>query len=251
MILAITIVGTLFYFMKVKSYDTEDKTVEKIVSAEYQIKLPGQELNDLSETDEKGIADTGAEGKDGNTESQEGNQQSENLSANRNQFSSSSGDKSPATGSASNEESSSSSRTDKNTKTTKNNRTSSTNSKLPAKLTASAILNKYKPTFEDIEVQANDKVNELIGYAFEEYKDKKKNGKDISYFYFYSKYSAAGKVLESKTDESFNYAYNLLTQELKSKGFAESEASAFKEEYKQTKKERKSQLIAKAMDVLK
>jgi hypothetical protein len=245
---AVVLVGgiTLYYFTNIKSYDTEDVEVKEIVSKDYKVKLPSENEAASAPVSENKEA---IEGQASNTSNKEvKHQQAEGSDMNSNKEAHNS-----QTSLSHQEKTSSSS--DSNTKGTDPNTSSESQSAdtngVQKIVTSDTILNKYKPSFEDIEVQANQKVNELISYAVREYKDKKENEEEISYFYFYSKYSLAGKTLESNTDDSFNYIYEHLENELKKKGFDEKSALIFKEQYNETKKQRKAQLMSKGMAVLK
>lgn len=128
-----------------------------------------------------------------------------------------------------------------------------TKSKTPPaqiKVTAASIISKYQPAFIDLESQADSKLNNLLSYAFSEYQEKKSNGEDISYFYFYSKYNGAAKRLEASTDNSFSYIYNALVKDLESSGYGVDEAEPIKNHYLSMKKQKRSALMNKAMGVL-
>jgi hypothetical protein len=114
------------------------------------------------------------------------------------------------------------------------------------KMSAAAIINKYQPVFTELESQANGKIDSLLSYALNEYQNKTANGEEISYFYFYAKYNAAGKQLEASTDASFNYIYNALVNDLKKNGYSASNAEPIKEQYNSLKTSRRSALIKRA-----
>jgi hypothetical protein len=119
------------------------------------------------------------------------------------------------------------------------------------KETAASIMAKYQPAFEDLESQANGKLDSLLSYAFDEYQTKKAKGEDISYFYFYSKYSHAARTLEANTDASFDVIYNALVKELVRSGYSADEAKPLKDHYLSLKKQRSSAILGKAMAHLK
>ncbi|MGG1675837.1 hypothetical protein ACIFOT_08790 [Neobacillus sp. NRS-1170] len=119
------------------------------------------------------------------------------------------------------------------------------------KPTAASIIAKYQPAFNGLEGQANSKLNNLLSYAMSEYQEKKANGEDISYFYFYSKYNGAAKRLEASTDASFNYIYNALVKELGNSGYSADEAKLIKNHYVSLKKQKRSALMDKAVGALK
>ncbi|WP_223595294.1 hypothetical protein [Neobacillus bataviensis] len=119
------------------------------------------------------------------------------------------------------------------------------------KPTAASIIGKYQASFNDLEGQADSKLNNLLSYAMSEYQEKKANGEDISYFYFYSKYNSAAKSLEASTDNSFYYIYNTLVKELENYGYSADEAKPIKNHYVSLKKQKRSALMDKAVGALK
>lgn len=123
-------------------------------------------------------------------------------------------------------------------------------SKSKSKVTVKTIKEKYRPTFESLESQANGKINALVGHAVSEYKQKKANGEKISIDYFLTKYKTAGEALEAKTDQAFNQAYRALQKDLKSNGFSPDEAADVRNAYEAAKKERRNALLSTALDNL-
>lgn len=216
--------GTLYYFLNIKDYKTADNKVNEIVKTDYNVKLPGEESEDSPAS-----SDGNSKGKNtGTTEA--------GLIAVNN-----SGEK---TGSeAANDTTGGNAGTSAQQS---NNQTNSSTSE-GSKPTAASIINRYEPSFRDLESQADGKLNSLLSYAKNEYQTKKANKEDISYFYFYSKYTSAAKTLESSTDASFNYIYNALVNELQQAGFSSSEAKPIKDHYTSMKKQRRSALMNKAM----
>lgn len=118
----------------------------------------------------------------------------------------------------------------------------------PAKVTVATIKERYRPSFESLESQANGKINALVGRAISEYKEQKASGEKISYSYFITKYKTAGETLEAKTDQAFNRLYGALQQDLKKHGFDPNEAADIRAAYESSKKERKNALISSAME---
>lgn len=118
------------------------------------------------------------------------------------------------------------------------------------KVTPQSIKDRYRPSFESLEAQANSKINALAGRAFNEYKEKKANGEKISYSYFLTKYKTAGEALEAKTDQAFNKLYAALLKDLKTQGFDPKEAEEIRATYEATKKERRNILLTMAMEKL-
>lgn len=231
-ILIVAGAGTLYYYLEVKKYDTKDRKVAEIVKSDYEVLLPGDTAIEETGTITKSSVQTDTE------ESQESNANSAAEEPDGN----------PLTASAATKAKNATAKVKKST-TTSSVQASST-SAIPAKVTAESIINKYKPSFENLQQQADAKVNSLISYAISEYKTKKADGQEVSYFYFYSKYSSVGKVLESNTDASFNVIYSALENELKSNGFSGSEATGLRTQYKTLKKNQRNTLINEAMSRL-
>jgi hypothetical protein len=237
--------GYLYYLLEVKTYETKDVKVEEVVSEDYDIALPGEESSDTAAP-----AENAAEGTTEENSTEAGSEASgETVSDSSN----------TSTPSASNTSGSSktSITTDKGSLTASTGKTAakpSSNGKTDTKQkpnpatkpSAVDIASKYEPTFEQLEAQANSKIDALVSHAYSEYQTKKQNGEDVSYFYFYSKYSTAGKILERKTDSTFNYVYGALVNELTENGYDSTEAKKYKTAYEAAKKERRSALLDKA-----
>lgn len=233
--LAIILLGTAgvsYYLLEVKEYDTADENVEEMVTGEYDVKLPTEET-DIS-TDEE-LVTTPTESTDVTPENSES---SDNTNSDTNEA----GQKDTTQNNSTTSSNNSNAKQDQ-----KENSSEKEASKTP---TAKSITDKYKPSFLALEDQANSKINSLVSYAADEYSTKKQNGEDISYFYFYAKYSRAGTALEIKTDEAFNYLYNALVDELVENGFDVKEAKPFKEAYESAKVSRRNALLDKAKSYL-
>ncbi|MCA1031385.1 hypothetical protein LCL95_10140 [Bacillus timonensis] len=208
--------GTAYYLVnkQVDSIETQDEKVDEIVDTEYAIALPVEEEEEEESTQEETSEST-----------------SEDVGQ----------DADKATSSTTNTETTSTTKTE----------SSKTTQPKKKKTTVASITKKYEPSFADLEAQANAKVDSLVSHAFEEYITKKKNDEKISYFYFYAKYSSAGKELEAKTDASFNVIFNALVADLKKHGFSESHAEVYREQYEQQKSAREAALRKKAVAALK
>lgn len=219
--------GYLYYFLNVKEYKTADTKVQEIVQTDYKVILPGKESgNNVSPGKNAQEQQIGNEVSGTTRNNSEDNEIATKLL--------SSGQTSTSTSTSSIEKQNS----------------SISVKQIDSKPTVDAILEKYQPSFEDLESQADGKVNTLLTYALNEYQAKKANSEEISYFYFYSKYTSASKTLESSTDASFNYIYNSLVDELKKSGFSTDDASPIKDHYNSLKKQRRSALMSKAMEHL-
>ncbi|MFJ5717098.1 hypothetical protein [Neobacillus sp. NPDC093127] len=207
--------GTLYYFLNIKDYKTADAKVDEIVKNDFNVKLPSEDVSE----DGSGAEVT---------------EQSSDLTADA------SGAADPADSATGTTQSQSTNKNPGQVKKTS-----------VVKPTAGAILEKYQPAFNDLQAQADGKLNALLSYAFSEYQTKKSNGDEISYFYFYSKYNGAAKKLEASTDQSFDYIYNALVKELEKNGYSSNEAKSIKDHYQNLKKQRRSALMDKAVAYLK
>lgn len=210
--------GTIYYFLDIKEYKTADTKVEDIVEDDYQVKLPDetpQEGNSNEVTDQQSDQQTVSQGSGTAKAEFVANTNSSNRVVN------------------------------------KTNHTKNIAVKTSSKPTAASIIAKYQPTFQDLEGQADSKLNALLSYAFSEYQTKKASGEEISYFYFYSKYNSAAKKLEASTDSSFNYVYNALVKELEKSGYSSTDAKTIKEHYLSVKKQKRSSLMNRAVEQLK
>jgi hypothetical protein len=207
--------GTLYYFLNIKDYQTADAKVDEIVKNDFNVKLPSEDVSE----DGSGAEVT---------------EQSSDLTADA------SGTVDPAVSATGTTQSQST-----------NKDAGQVKKPSVVKLTAGAILEKYQPAFNDLQTQADGKLNALLSYAFSEYQTKKSNGDEVSYFYFYSKYNGAAKKLEASTDQSFDYIYNALVKELEKNGYSSNEAKSIKDHYQNLKKQRRSALMDKAVAYLK
>ncbi|MFE8696440.1 hypothetical protein ACFYKT_08830 [Cytobacillus sp. FJAT-53684] len=216
--------GTIYYFFEMKEYEVADAEVEQIVETEYDIVLPGDQPTDINTEDSTVSGD--------NNQSTSNNGSSEDKSAN------------PTNGS---EETPAGEGNNANPST---NGESGNNGSSEEIVTVASIKDKYRPSFENLQNQADAKINNLVSAAYSEYKSKKAQGESISFSYFYQKYKGAGASLESKTDSAFQIIYSALQDELKKQGFSPSHAKQFQEEYESAKAERESALLNKAKEAL-
>jgi hypothetical protein len=237
--------GTIYYFLKIKTYDVADAKVEEIVEQDYDIVLPGEDgeqenvQNDTDASVSNGESDGESDGESG----------SETAS-----------DPSSGTGAdKQNEGTQTAAPQSGNGQTSPKSQTSAASGNIGAgtaadskkkTITVASIKQKYQPTFESLESQANERLNSLVSQAVSEYHTKKANDESISVTYFYRKYSEAGHALENSTDGAFQYVYSALEQDLKKNGFSSSHAETFKTEYENAKKARESALLDKAKSAL-
>src|SRR5690606_8731231 len=103
------------------------------------------------------------------------------------------------------------------------------------KPTVAQIKQKYMPTIKDLETQANNNLDSLIGKAFSEYQAKKKNDEKISVGYFYNKYMNAALQIESSTDAVFNSIVTIVEKDLEENGFDKGHAQSLRDEYEAAK----------------
>ncbi|NKE04689.1 hypothetical protein [Mesobacillus selenatarsenatis] len=242
--------GTLYYLLEVKTYETQDELVEDVVAEEYDIALPGEEGSEDSAAEENGDGIASGDSTDENTSAGSTTKDSGDA-ASKETTEASTTSSTASTKTAAGSKSQPATSTDKKVSSQAGATESSSNkgSSKP-KPTAEQIAAKYEPSFLELEAQANEKIDALVGHAIGEYVAKKKNGEEVSYFYFYSKYNTAGKILERNTDGAFNYVYKALVKELKDNGYNSSAAQQYKTAYETAKKQRRAALINKAKAAL-
>ncbi|MFS0689442.1 hypothetical protein AB1K89_09375 [Sporosarcina sp. 179-K 8C2 HS] len=222
----------LAYIFKFKEYDVADDEVEGIIANPYEVELPdGSKLVIGEDGDDSGVEegveqDKGDASEDAVAEAEESDQTS------------STGNKTAGVTPPKTES--------KGTSAVQNKQSAST-TKTKKKLTVAEVKGKYEPVFRQIEGQADDKINALIGRAKKEYIDKKADGEKISYAYFYNKYMNAANSLEAKTDATFYGVIKALESELTANGYNKSYAKSFIDEYETMKKTRRDGIIKKAM----
>lgn len=226
LVIILATAGTLYYFLKVKTYDVADKEIEEITKSEYQIELP---------------KDNAMETTSNNAGQTDSTNQEDNTSTNQDEDETTS-----ATNTAGAKQTNSNKTNSNKTNTTD---TSSSQESEP-EVTVASIKDEYRSVFGSLESQANEKINALVSRAIDEYQQKKSSGENISFSYFYQKYSSAGQQLESKTDEAFTYIYKALQEDLKDNGFSPTHAKDFKEQYENAKSARESALLNKAKEAL-
>ncbi|WP_423408394.1 hypothetical protein AABM38_22570 [Heyndrickxia sp. MSNUG] len=264
--------GVLYYYLNVKEYDVADKKVEEITKKDYQIDLPdldgavtGEDGSSEVHTDRNAATadpDTDSD-EPGKGESAEGAKEDTKV-ADTTGDAESKGDAAVASGHGSSTEAASKKTSTKSDRSKSSAGTQSSNNGSENKedgnpdrntynkpvITAETIKAAYRPAFESLQSQANAKVDALVNTAFSEYQSKKQSGESVSITYFFQKYTSAGKEIESNTDETFNYIYGALVNDLENRGFSSSEANEFKTQYENAKSARESALISKAKSAL-
>lgn len=260
--------GVLYYFLNVKEYDVADEKVEKITKSEYKVDLPDLdsllEGGDGSDTDSDAVggestdavttagdsASTGdTAAATGSDESSSDTKVSSGTSSSSNTVSSSEKVSESGKSSSKSTEGKKQNETSKEEKNEENNYEGTKEESKPV-ITAEMIKSAYRPSFANLESQANANIDALVNAAYSEYNAKKQSGESVSYSYFYRKYTSAGKALEANTDATFTYLYGALVNDLKARGFTSSEASEFKTQYENAKSARESALIDKAKSAL-
>lgn len=253
----------LLYMFKFKQYDVVDEAVDEIIGELYTIELPDgtvitiDEDGTIVETESGDVTEDGASEADTDDEdvANNGEAQTDGTAENvgsTGELSTSSG---PST--STNVESGSSDTNHSNTNNGNNSEGTAGNgnsgqngtgqSNPPSKPTVADIKNKYTPSFQALESQANGKLNALVGRAQSEYNAKKANGESIDVGYFYNKYYGAANALEAQTDAVFQGVLSAVEQDLAANGYSTSYAESFANEYNATKKARKDSLLNKAL----
>ncbi len=220
LIIILATAGTLLYFFKFKEYDVADEEVAQIIEDPYTIEMP-----------------------DGTTITVDANGDVVNSAGNPS---------TPVTGGTSSEGNATDGSKVEGTSTDGNKAPSSTTGDsniavTSQKATVSSIKQKYVPALENLQSQADNKLNTLVGHAKKEYSDKKANGESISYGYFYNKYVGAANGLEARTDAVFAGVIKAVEKDLVANGYDKSYAQNLVDDYDAKKKERKDSLLNKAM----
>ena len=236
--------GYIVYELNFKTYETADKEVKEITDSEYEIDLPdttapAEVRKDQEKPEHSAITSNIDNSESSNSATLMEKGQSGNESRNIEPLKQNITETTPI------------GKTEAINSTTSVSKrgTSNISNSVPTP-SVTSIKSKYEPVFESLEAQANSKINHLAAKAFNEYIDKKQNKEQVSYGYFYNKYTSAAETLESNTDSAFDMVYSALQKDLKENGYSPSHASSFKEQYEKTKTERKNALLKKATSAL-
>ncbi|WP_226037823.1 hypothetical protein [Aquibacillus saliphilus] len=116
--------------------------------------------------------------------------------------------------------------------------------------TIQEIKDDYQHQFKKLEVDVNNKLDNLMDEAYNEYKQKKQNDEKISFSHFYTKYKDIAVQLENNTDKHFYKLYNQLQLELKSHGYNRNEAEQFKTIYEKSKSKQRNQMLKRFLQAL-
>ncbi|EMR07925.1 hypothetical protein C772_00254 [Bhargavaea cecembensis DSE10] len=257
---ALLVGGYLVYVLKFKEYDVADEEIEKIQEEDYQLELPdgtviggdpeqssgttsdpetentgtanGDSAGGENQSAETGAGSAGTDESTGSTEKivsdQPGGAGSAAVAGVTQSTSKGSASGNGSTSSAGN---------------SSNNSGASVGSGSSSKPSVSDIKNKYTPTFDSFQAQANGKISSLVGRAKAEYTEKKQNGESINYAYFYQKYMGAANSLESQTDAVFNQLISEVENDLQRNGYSKSYAQSFRDQYNAEKEALRSSLL--------
>lgn len=234
--------GYLLYMFKFKEYDVADEEVTEIVSEPYKVELPDGSTILIDENGE--IIEETTEGNKITTSSANTNSNGGTTNGSTNSSNGQTSDQS--TGSSGNTNNSSSNNT--STGNNKNTGSNAGNNNTNAPTTVASIKDKYRPSFEGLEAQADSKINALIGRAMSEYSTNKANGEGVDFGYFYNKYMSAANGLEANTDTIFNAVIGAVEKDLAANGYDKSYAQSFRDEYEATKKARRDSILSKALN---
>lgn len=229
--------GYIFYELKIKQYDVADPVIDELIEEEFVIDLPdGKQI--VLDKDGKIIEErSGSASTTGGTETEPSESANNTDRLITNSASNGSGDSVSEYGQS--EETSKPS--------DQSNLTKPVNEEKP---TVSSIKEKYMPTLEALQVQANEKINGLVGQAYSEYVAKRQKGEEVSFGYFYNKYIGAADTLEASTDAVFNSIMTIIESELAANGFNKEHADSFRDEYNAQKEQRRNALMNKALEAL-
>ncbi|SFQ51457.1 hypothetical protein SAMN05421670_2394 [Psychrobacillus psychrotolerans] len=234
--------GYLLYMFKFKEYDVADEEVTEIVSEPYKVELPDGSTILIDENGE--IIEETTEGNKITTSSANTNSNGGTTNGSTNSSNGQTSDQS--TGSSGNTNNSSSNNTSSGNN--KNTGSNAGNNNTNAPTTVASIKDKYRPSFEGLEAQADSKINALIGRAMSEYSTNKANGEGVDFGYFYNKYMSAANGLEANTDTIFNAVIGAVEKDLAANGYDKSYAQSFRDEYEATKKARRDSILSKALN---
>jgi len=250
LVIALGVGGTIFYFMKMKTYDVADKKVDEILEKDYDVQLPpGAPGADGEQPTADGTVEGGhAEGSVTATNGQT----VDGKPASGQTASGQSADGTSTAGQTANGQAaaptSEGGKSNDSTSGTKNSSSPSSNGS--SKVTVESIKERYRPSFNNLQAQAESNVNSVVSRAASEYAQKRANGEAVNPAYFYQKYYGAASQLEAKTDAAFNTIYGSLQAELKSNGYSASHANEFKQQYESAKASREAALMNKVKGAL-
>jgi DNA anti-recombination protein RmuC len=216
-VIMLSVGGWLYYELQIKEYSyDDDEEVVGIVDTDFELLLP----NFDDEEEEEVESNQDNDSKDNEVDNSE-------VTV-------------PVTA---NNPSSSNSNISTNTSSSSSSSSSSNQTSNNKAVSLERILGSYHQTFEQLEEQANERLNNLLKRAYDEFQEKKKNGESISYTQFFGKYSASAESLEARADASFYSVYTSLQNDLEKHGYSVEEANKFENDYENAKKERKNAVL--------
>lgn len=109
----------------------------------------------------------------------------------------------------------------------------------------------YQMKFETLQKSTNVKIDSLLEDAEKEYHTLKNAKEKTTLIDFYQKYASAGQGIEEETEREFNLLYAELTKKLEQLGSGMEVAEEFKEIYTKQKQDRKTDLLKKAISIVK
>lgn len=224
------------YVFKFKKYDVADEEVAEIVADPYEVELPDGSKLIIGEDGSVTTGSADASGVDGEEVDEEADGEAGSATG-----SNATAGVTPSKKPTKPADSTSTS-TDKGTG---GNKVPASTDKPTTKPTVAEVKAKYEGVFNQLEGQADSKLNALISKAKNEYTDKKANGEKISYGYFFNKYMGAANTLEANTDAVFYGVVQAVEAELVANGFSKTHAKSFVEHYETTKKARRDSLMKK------
>ncbi|MGI8315492.1 hypothetical protein [Halobacillus mangrovi] len=110
------------------------------------------------------------------------------------------------------------------------------------------IVEPYRKTYKELIGEAESRIDGIVSEAEKEFVEKKQSGEDISYSYFFNKYTSAADRLEASTDEAFEEIYKPMKTRLEEQGYESEAAEDLKREYQETKKGWRDSLMRSAKE---
>lgn len=107
-----------------------------------------------------------------------------------------------------------------------------------------SIIGNYEPTFEALEQQALERLDNLLITALNEYQKQEREG-TLDRFVLTNKYIQAGRILEKNVDQTFYELLDKMESELDSKGFSTEITEEIEKTYQSAKDEKKRELLNK------
>ena len=114
-------------------------------------------------------------------------------------------------------------------------------------VTVDSIISEYEQTLLQLKEQVDEKLNDLMELAYEDYQKQKQDGKG-NLISLYMKYQKAIDELEENTDQSFEEVYEKLVEELEKHQFDVAEAEKLKDQYEEMKEKTRQVMFNKVMD---